>query len=96
VLQAGETFVLAEKAVLCTNGSNCKVKINWVPLSGGLRPITVFGEEAWKMNVKPTFTHCLTPRGKGKEKCLVFPVHAMKAYRGCRGTAPLIFNLGAR
>jgi len=28
------------------------------------------------------------------EKGKVFPVHAMKAYTGNRGMAPLIFNLG--
>jgi hypothetical protein len=26
----------------------------------------------------------------------IVPVHAMKAYRGCKGTAPLNFNLGSR
>jgi hypothetical protein len=41
---------MAETMVLCINGSNCKVMINWVPLSRGHRPITVFGEEEWKMN----------------------------------------------
>ena len=38
------------QAILCINGSNCKVMINWVPLSGEHRPITVFEEEAWKIN----------------------------------------------
>jgi hypothetical protein len=31
-------------------------------------------------------------KGKGK----VFPVHTMKAYRGSRGIAPLMPNLGTR
>jgi hypothetical protein len=29
-------------------------------------------------------------------KSKLVPVHAMKAYKGSRGIAPLIFNLGAR
>lgn len=43
VLQAGEISVMAEQEVLCINGSNCKVMINWVPLSGGHRPISLRG-----------------------------------------------------
>jgi hypothetical protein len=50
VLQAGEVFVMAEQAVLRVNDNNCTVMKNWVPLSGGHRPIKVFREEAWKMN----------------------------------------------
>jgi hypothetical protein len=31
---------------------------------------------------------------KGKGKVIVVTVHAMTAYTGCRGIAPLILNLG--
>jgi hypothetical protein len=37
--------------------------------------------------------YCLATKYKGKGKV---PVHAMKAYRGSRGIAPLSLNLGTR
>jgi hypothetical protein len=41
-----------------------------------------------------TLRLCEDPEGKGKDKVVRVP--AMKAYRGSRGTAPLIFNIGTR
>jgi hypothetical protein len=35
-------------------------------------------------------------RGKSKGKGKFVPVHPMKAYRGIKGTAALILNLGVR
>jgi len=39
--------------------------------------------------------HMVTHKGK-KYKGKVVPVHAMKTYRGRRGTAPFIVNFGTR
>jgi hypothetical protein len=83
---------MTEQAVLCINRSNCKVMINWFPLSGGHRPITVFGEEAWKMNCMSeecarrrslaSLTADVTPRGKGKEKMFSLPYPRHESIHG--------------
>jgi hypothetical protein len=36
------------------------------------------------------------PWVKGKKKDKIFPVYAMRAYRGIRGIAPLVLNLGIK